>query len=104
MRLEDNYMQDTIFYSLKTGEPITLQESIIECENVIKEHTKAQANVKPTDEKVILEWTSKYTGYRGRGSPMSINYLRAFACRPDLVVGSTYSDDDCDYMVVAHIP
>jgi hypothetical protein len=83
-------------------QPISLEESMLECQEFIQKHEHAQATVKPTDEQVVLHWTSKHNGYTGHGSPQSINYLRAYLGKADLMVGSAYSDADCDYLVVRH--
>lgn len=79
-----------MYRSRKTGEPITLYESIDEAKELIEKMEKADRKVQAGESQVFLKWESTITGKTGHGSLVSLTQMRICLGKPNLKVGDTW--------------
>lgn len=88
------------FVLIKTGEPCTYKECLMETIQIVDAHNRAKEKECPDGPRYVIHWKAHKGPAAGNGSPVSIETARVTSDNPDLQPNDTWRDTYASYWLV----
>lgn len=88
------------FVSIKTGEPCTCKERLVETMQLVGAYNRAKEKECPDGPRYVIHWKLHNGPATGNGSPVSIEIARVASNNPDLQPSDTWRDRYASYWLV----